>query len=85
MLKRLEKKFNDFLYLNEGKSKKRTLNEILEAATRHLEAMKPRSMREQGALRSALQEVRAARLESRRLTERLKTLEEQIKVLEEGR
>jgi polyhydroxyalkanoate synthesis regulator phasin len=84
MLKKLERKFNDFLYLNEGKSK-RTLNEILEAATRHIEAVKPRSMRERGALSSALQEVRAARLESRRLTERLKTLEEQIKVLEEGR
>ena len=84
MLKKLERKFNDFLYLNEGKSK-RTLNEILEAATRHIEAVKPRSMRERGALSSALQEVRAARLESRRLTERLKTLEEQIKVLEEGK
>jgi hypothetical protein len=33
----------------------------------------------------ALYELRQARLESRRLDERLKTLEEQISILEEGK
>lgn len=83
MLKRIEKTFNDFLYLSE--SKKPGLSAILESVGRHLEALNPRSIREQRAVRMALYELRQARLESRRLDERLKTLEEQISILEEGK
>jgi hypothetical protein len=83
MFSRIEKKFNDFLYLKE--SKKPGLSAILESVGRHLEALNPRSIREQRAIRMALYELKQARLESRRLDERLKTLEEQIKILEEGK
>ena len=83
MFNRLEKKFNDFLYLKE--SKRPGLSAILESVNRHMEALKPSSAREQRAIQMALYELKQARLESRRLDERLKTLEEQIKVLEEGR
>ena len=83
MFNRLEKKFNDFLFLKE--SKRPGLSAILESVNRHMEALKPSSAREQRAIQMALYELKQARLESRRLDERLKTLEEQIKVLEEGR
>jgi hypothetical protein len=83
MLKSIEKKFNDFLYLSE--SKKPGLSAILESVGRHLEALNPRSIREQRAVRMALYELKQARLESRRMDERLRTLQEQIKVLEEGK
>jgi hypothetical protein len=82
VLKRIEKKFNDFLYLNESLSP--DLSAVLESVARHVEALKPRSIRERRAVTMALYELKQARLESRRLDERLKTLEEQIKVLEEG-
>ena len=84
MLKRIEKKFNDFLYLNEAK-KHPGLSAVLESVMRHLESLRPRSIKEQGAVSMALHELKQARLESRRMDERLKTLEEQIKVLEEGK
>ena len=84
MLKSIEKKFNDFLYLNES-SRPPGLGAVLESVMRHLESLQPRSIREQGAVSMALHELKQARLESRRMNERLKTLEEQIKVLEEGK
>ena len=84
MLKSIEKKFNDFLYLNESKNKP-GLSAILESAIRNLESFRPRSVVSRRALAMALHELKQARLESRRMDERLKTLEEQIKVLEEGK
>ena len=84
MLKSIEKKFNDFLYLNESKSKP-GLSALLESAIRNLESLRPRSVGRRRALVMALHELKQARLESRRMDERLKTLQEQIKVLEEGK
>ena len=84
MLKSIEKKFNDFLYLNES-NKRPGLGAVLESVMRHLESLRPRSTREQRAVSMALHELKQARLESRRMDERLKTLQEQIKVLEEGK
>ena len=83
MFNRLEKKFNDFLFLKE--SKRPGLSAILESVNLHLESLKPASIREQRAIQMALYGLKQARLESRRLGERLKTLEEQIKILEEGK
>lgn len=87
MLKSIEKKFNDFLYLNESKNNP-GLSAILESAIRNLESLRPGSFgsrKSRRALVMALHELKQARLESRRMDERLKTLEEQIKVLEEGK
>jgi hypothetical protein len=84
VLKSIEKKFNDFLYLNESK-KNPGLGAVLESVMRHLESLRPRSIKEQGAVSMALHELKQARLESRRMDERLRNLEEQIKVLEEGK
>jgi hypothetical protein len=86
VLKSIEKKFNDFLYLNE--SKEPGLSAILESAIRNLESLRPGSFgsrKSRRALVMALHELKQARLESRRMDERLKTLEEQIKVLEKGK
>ena len=84
MLKSIEKKFNDFLYLNESKNKP-GLSALLESAIRNLESLRPRTVGSRRALVMALHELKQARLESRRMDERLKTLQEQIKVLEEGK
>jgi hypothetical protein len=84
VLKSIEKKFNDFLYLNESKNKP-GLSAILESAIRNLESLKPRTVSSRRALVMALHELKQACLESRRMDERLKTLQEQIKVLEEGK
>ncbi len=84
MLNSIEKKFNDFLYLNES-SGPPGLGAVLESVMRHMESLRPRTITEKRTVSMVLHELKQARLESRRMNERLKTLEEQIKVLEEGK
>ena len=82
MPKSFKELFNDFVFLGESKSP--DLRAILESISRQISALKPRTSREERAVKMALYELKQAKLEARRLNERVRTLEEAVTLLENG-
>jgi len=83
ILKRIEKKFLDFVHLNEGKGP--GLRSLLESVAGRLGELKTSSLRQERIVEMAVYELKQARLAERRLSEKLNLLEEQVRLLEEGR
>ena len=70
----------------EGKLKEEpTIKAYLESISSMLESVKPKSLRENRKLVVVKEQLREVRLLSRRLEEKVFHLEEQVKILEEGR
>jgi hypothetical protein len=83
MLRGYQKKFLDFVHLNEANVP--GLRNILESVAGRLGELKVSSQRQKRIVEMAVYELKQARLAERRLSEKLNLLEEQVKLLEEGR
>ena len=83
MFRGYQKKFLDFVHLNEGNIP--GLRNILESVAGRLGELKVSSQRQKRIVEMAVYELKQARLAERRLSEKLNLLEEQVKLLEEGR
>jgi hypothetical protein len=83
MLKGYQKKFLDFVHLNEASVP--GLRNLLESVAGRLGELKTSSQRQKRIVEMAVYELKQARLAERRLSEKLNLLEEQVKLLEEGR
>ena len=70
----------------EGKLKEEpTIRAYLESISSVLESIKPKSLKENRKLLIVIEQLREIKMLSRRLEERVFLLEEQVKILEEGR
>jgi len=83
MFRGYQKKFLDFVHLNEANVP--GLRNILESVAGRLGELKVSSQRQKRIVEMAVYELKQARLAERRLSEKLNLLEEQVKLLEEGR
>ena len=83
MFRGYQKKFLDFVHLNEANVP--GLRNILESVAGRLGGLKVSSQRQKRIVEMAVYELKQARLAERRLSEKLNLLEEQVKLLEEGR
>jgi hypothetical protein len=83
MLKGYQKKFLDFIHLNEGNIP--GLRNLLESVAGRLGNLRVTSKKQKRIVEMAVYELKQARLAERRLSEKLNLLEEQIKILEEGK
>ena len=83
MLKGYQKKFLDFVHLNEANIP--GLRNLLESVAGRLGELKTSSQRQKRIVEMAVYELKQARLAERRLSEKLNLLEEQVRLLEEGR
>jgi len=83
MFRGYQKKFLDFVHLNEANVP--GLRNILESVAGRLSGLKVSSQRQKRIVEMAVYELKQARLAERRLSEKLNLLEEQVKLLEEGR
>ena len=71
-------------YLFEGASTKPTLGAILQSVSEQMNGIRPKSLRERRMLSVMKHQLKEARLIERRMSEQIKTLEEQVRLLEEG-
>ena len=83
MFRGYQKKFLDFVHLNEANVP--GLRNILESVAGRLENLTVVSEKQKRIVEMAVYELKQARLAERRLSEKLNLLEEQVKLLEEGR
>ena len=83
MLKGYQKKFLDFVHLNEANIP--GLRNLLESVAGRLGNLSVVSEKQKRIVEMAVYELKQARLAERRLSEKLNLLEEQVKLLEEGR
>ena len=83
MLKEYQKKFLDFVHLNEANIP--GLRNLLESVAGRLGNLRVVSEKQKRIVEMAVYELKQARLAERRLSEKLNLLEEQVKLLEEGR
>ena len=83
MFRGYQKKFLDFVHLNEANVP--GLRNLLESVAGRLGELKTSSLRQERIVEMAVYELKQARLAERRLSEKLNLLEEQVKLLEEGR
>ena len=75
-----------FLYnLKEGKSEDVGIYEYVQALSETLSSFKPRTLTEQRRLAVAKQQLKEIKRHSRKLQERVVSLEEQINILEENK
>jgi len=83
MFRGYQKKFLDFVHLNEANIP--GLRNLLESVAGRLGKLRVVSEKQKRIVEMAVYELKQARLAERRLSEKLNLLEEQVKLLEEGR
>ena len=69
--------------LNEGQNTP-SISALLESVSRIIKGLRPGSLKEQGQKAVALQQLKEIRRYSRQLQEQVHSLEEKVKLLEEG-